>query len=45
MYPSTPKHFQGEIKLMPPIRVKDVVNESIFIFEVNWIFNYPERLK
>ena len=31
-----------KIKLMLPIQVKDVVNEYIFEFSVNYVFNYPE---
>ncbi len=30
------------IRLMLPIQVKDVINEYIFEFKVNWVYNHPE---
>ncbi|MFV0216797.1 hypothetical protein OBJ92_07110 [Empedobacter falsenii] len=45
MYPyfrnNTPENL-GEIKLMLPIQVKEVVNEYIFVFKVEWLYKYPE---
>lgn len=34
-----------QIQLMLPIQIKDVVNEYIFVFEVIYKYNHPERLK
>lgn len=45
MYPNTPETIPGDLKLMLPIQVKDVINEYIFIFRVDWVYNYPELLK
>lgn len=45
MYPNTPATSPGDLKLMLPIQVKDVINEYIFIFRVDWVFNHPELLK
>jgi len=42
-----PKHIsQGvkQIRLMLPIQIKDVVNEYVFVFDVEYISNHPERL-
>lgn len=33
-----------QIKLMLPIQIKGIVNEYIFVFDVNYVFSYPERL-
>lgn len=45
MYPNEPAKSPGELKLMLPIQVKDVVNEYIFIFNVDWVFDHPELIK
>ena len=45
MYPSKPAEIPGEVKLMLPIQVKDVTNEYVFVFKVDWIYNNPELLK
>lgn len=45
MYPRNPAETPGEVKLMLPIQVKDVINEYIFVFKVDWIYNNPELLK
>jgi len=45
MYPESPARTPGEFKLMLPIQVKEVVNEYIFVFKVDWIYNYPELIK
>lgn len=34
----------GEIRLMLPIQVKDVVNEYTFVFRVYYTYDYPELL-
>ena len=44
MYPSKPALSPGQLKLMLPIQIRDVINEYIFIFDVNYIYNHPERL-
>lgn len=44
MYPSKPALSPGDLRLMLPIQVKDVINEYIFVFEVQYIYDYPERL-
>lgn len=33
------KHY-----LMLPIQIKDVINEYVFVFDVNYVYNYPDRL-
>lgn len=43
MYPSTPGNPK-QIQLMLPIQIKDVTNEYIFIFDIKYEYNYPERL-
>ena len=45
MYPNTPATSPGDLKLMLPIQVKDVINEYIFVFRADWVFNHPELLK
>jgi hypothetical protein len=44
MYPSEPATAPGQLRLMLPIQIKDVVNEYIFVFDVNYVYNYPDRL-
>lgn len=44
MYPNEPGLQPGRIKLMLPIQIKDVINEYVFVFDVQFIYNYPERL-
>ena len=34
----------GEIRLMLPIQVKDVVNEYTFVFKVYYTYDHPELL-
>ena len=34
----------GEVKLMLPIQVKDVINEYTFVFDVNYLYDHPELL-
>ncbi len=44
MFPSEKALVVKPIRLMLPIQIKDVINEYIFEFEVNYIFNYPDRI-
>ena len=44
MYPREKGLNPGQIKLMLPIQIKDVINEYIFVFDVQYVYNYPERL-
>ena len=44
MYPGVKGLKPGQIKLMLPIQIKDVINEYVFIFDVQYVFNHPERL-
>lgn len=36
---------QREVKLMLPIQIKDVINEYIFVFKFDWVYDYPELIK
>lgn len=44
MYPSQPAASPGQLRLMLPIQIKDVINEYIFVFDVNYVYDFPERL-
>ncbi len=44
MYPSEKGLSSGQVMLMLPIQIKDVINEYIFIFDVKYIYNHPERI-
>lgn len=44
MYPTTPGRSPGTLQLMLPIQIKDVINEYIFVFDVKYVYKYPERL-
>ena len=44
MYPNESGLQPGRVKLMLPIQIKDVINEYVFVFDVQYIYNYPERL-
>lgn len=44
MYPREKGLKPGQIKLMLPIQIKDVINEYVFIFDIQYVFNHPERL-
>ena len=35
----------GEVKLMLPIQIEDVVNEYVFVFKVYYDFAHPELLQ
>ncbi|WP_028122766.1 hypothetical protein [Epilithonimonas tenax] len=45
MYPRENGLNPGELKLMLPIQVKDVVNEYLFVFKVEWLYDHPEIIK
>lgn len=42
MYPNPTDNKQ--VQLMLPIQIKDVTNEYIFVFDLKYEFNHPERL-
>ena len=44
MYPKTISKGVKQFRLMLPIQIKDVVNEYVFIFDVEYEYNHPERL-
>ena len=44
MYPSISGLSPGKLRLMLPIQIKEVVNEYVFVFDVNYVYDYPERL-
>lgn len=44
MYPSEPATNPGQLRLMLPIQIKDVINEYVFVFDVKYVCNHPERL-
>ncbi len=44
MYPTEFSFETKQVQLMLPIQIKDVVNEYIFIFDVKFCFNHPERI-
>lgn len=44
MMPGKPKLKDQKIQLMLPIQIKDVVNEYVFIFDLNYLLNHPELL-
>lgn len=44
MFPSNPDQEPGQLRLMLPIQIKDVVNEYVFVFDVKYVYNHPEVL-
>lgn len=44
MMPTTPKQKGKQLRLMLPIQIKDVVNEYVFVFDLNYVLNHPELL-
>lgn len=44
MYPKAPALSPGQLKLMLPIQIKDVINEYVFVFDVSYVYDHPERL-
>ncbi len=44
MYPTDGTKEEKQVQLMLPIQIKDVTNEYIFVFNLKWGYNHPERL-
>ena len=44
MYPKAPALSPGQLRLMLPIQIKDVINEYVFVFDVSYVYDHPERL-
>ena len=44
MFPLSVSNETKQIRLMLPIQIKDVVNEYIFVFDVKYKYDHPERL-
>lgn len=44
MYPKEKALEPGNLKIMIPIQIKDVINEYIFDFEVKYLYKHPERM-
>lgn len=44
MYPTIPATSPGQLRLMLPIQIKEVINEYVFVFDVNYVYEHPERL-
>lgn len=45
MYPSTPDLKDQQVRLMLPIQIKETINEYVFVFDLKYIYNFPEKLK
>jgi hypothetical protein len=45
MFPSKPYETGKKLTFMLPIQIKDVVNEYIFVFDLEYVLNHPELLK
>lgn len=45
MFPSEVSYTVKQIRLMLPIQIEDVVNEYVFIFNVEYKAKHPERLR
>lgn len=45
MYPKEATTEPLQVQLMLPIQIKEIVNEYIFVFDVKYKYNHPERLK
>lgn len=43
MYPKNRK--PGQVKLMLPIQIQGVTNEYIFVFDIKYVFEHPERVR
>lgn len=37
-----PQNYEGTVKLMLPIQIKNVVNEYIFVFDIKYVYDHPE---
>jgi len=44
MYPTKVIENPGQLRLMLPIQVKDVINEYTFVFDVKYVYKHPELL-
>jgi hypothetical protein len=44
MYPTTPATEPGQLRLMLPIQIKEVINEYVFVFDVKYVYNHPDVL-
>lgn len=44
IYPSDGSKDEKQVQLMLPVQIKDITNEYIFIFNLKWEYNHPERL-
>ncbi|MDY6131697.1 MAG: hypothetical protein SPI18_10550 [Prevotella sp.] len=44
MYPKKPGLSPGQLKLMLPIQIKDIINEYVFVFDVKYSYLHPELL-
>lgn len=44
LYPEENTLSPGQLKIMLPIQVKDVVNEYILNFDVKYIYDHPELI-
>lgn len=44
MFPSKPGEVGKTLTLMLPIQIKDVINEYIFVFDLEYVKNHPEWL-
>lgn len=44
LYPTEKALEPGQIMLMLPIQIKEVINEYIFVFDVKYVYEHPERL-
>lgn len=44
MYPNELRKETMQAQLMLPIQIKDVINEYIFVFDIKFTYNHPERL-
>lgn len=44
MYPSEKGLNPGQLKIMLPIQIKNIVNEYIFIFDIKFVYDHPERI-
>ncbi len=44
MFPSKPELTDKKLTLMLPIQIKDVINEYIFVFDLEYVKNHPEWL-
>jgi hypothetical protein len=44
IYPNKVSMETKQVQLMLPIQIKDVVNEYIFVFDIKYQYDHPERL-